>query len=59
MRCIRSDPPVVQTCPVSLARRGRTVRSAGQVDLDEAEQTAIGVLAESGLVPPLRLVRAC
>jgi hypothetical protein len=32
---------------------------AGQVDLDDAEQTAIGVLADSGLVPPLRLVRAC
>lgn len=30
----------------------------GQVDLDEAEQTAIRVLADSGLVPPLRLVRA-
>jgi hypothetical protein len=28
------------------------------VDLDPAEQSAIGVLAASGLVPPLRLVRA-
>ncbi len=27
-------------------------------DLDEAEQVAIGVLAGSGLVPPLRLQRA-
>ena len=26
-------------------------------DLDEAEQAAIGVLAGSGLVPPLRLTR--
>lgn len=26
------------------------------VELDEAERTAIGVLAQSGLVPPLRLV---
>ena len=26
------------------------------VQLDDAERTAIGVLAESGLVPPLRLV---
>lgn len=26
------------------------------VDLDPAEQAAIGVLAESGLVPPLRLL---
>jgi hypothetical protein len=28
------------------------------VDLDPAEQAAIGVLAQSGLVPPLRLRRA-
>lgn len=26
------------------------------VELDDAERTAIGVLADSGLVPPLRLV---
>lgn len=30
---------------------------AGRVELDAAEQGAIGVLAESGLVPPLRLRR--
>ena len=29
----------------------------GRVELDAAEQGAIGVLAESGLVPPLRLRR--
>lgn len=28
------------------------------VELDPAEQVALGVLAESGLVPPLRLRRA-
>jgi hypothetical protein len=28
------------------------------VDLDAAEQVAIGVLADTGLVPPLRLRRA-
>jgi hypothetical protein len=28
------------------------------VELDDTEQAAIGVLAESGLVPPLRLVTA-
>lgn len=32
--------------------------AAGAVELDAAEQHAIGVLAASGLVPPLRLVRA-
>jgi hypothetical protein len=26
------------------------------VEIDEAQRTAIGVLADSGLVPPLRLV---
>lgn len=31
--------------------------TAGRVELDAAEQGAIGVLAESGLVPPLRLRR--
>jgi len=34
------------------------VHAAGAVELDAAEQHAIGVLAASGLVPPLRLVRA-
>ena len=29
----------------------------GQVELDDAERGAIGVLARSGLVPPLRLRR--
>jgi hypothetical protein len=32
--------------------------SASPVDLDGAERAAIEVLAESGLVPPLRLVTA-
>ncbi|QHT55977.1 hypothetical protein GXP71_07740 [Cellulomonas sp. H30R-01] len=33
-------------------------RTAGAVELDAAERHAIGVLAASGLVPPLRLVEA-
>ncbi|WP_146844539.1 hypothetical protein [Cellulomonas terrae] len=45
---VRAAPPV----PVSAAT------AAGAVELDAAEQHAIGVLAASGLVPPLRLVRA-
>ncbi|GCE78456.1 hypothetical protein [Cellulomonas biazotea] len=32
--------------------------AAGAVELDAAERHAIGVLAASGLVPPLRLVEA-
>ena len=35
-----------------------TTTGAGSVELDAAEQHAIDVLAASGLVPPLRLVRA-
>jgi hypothetical protein len=31
---------------------------AGPVVLDPAEERALGVLAESGLVPPLRMERA-
>lgn len=32
--------------------------SSEPVELDETERSAIGVLAQSGLVPPLRLVPA-
>jgi hypothetical protein len=35
-----------------------TPPAAGTVDLDDGERAAIDVLAMSGLVPPLRLVRA-
>lgn len=35
-----------------------TARQGPGTDLDEAEQEAIDVLARSGLVPPLRMVRA-
>ncbi|MCL3862169.1 hypothetical protein [Actinotalea sp. K2] len=37
---------------------GSPVAPSAAVDLDAAEQGAIDVLARSGLVPPLRLVRA-
>ncbi|MDT0164325.1 hypothetical protein Q9R32_01995 [Actinotalea sp. AC32] len=37
---------------------GPGTRVAQRVDLDEAERRAIAVLASSGLVPPLRAVRA-
>jgi hypothetical protein len=33
--------------------------SARPVELDDAEQYAVGTLAAGGLVPPLRLVRDC
>lgn len=33
------------------------VDSPGPIELDDAERGAIGVLASSGLVPPLRLRR--
>jgi hypothetical protein len=32
--------------------------ATGRVDLDDGERAAIDVLASSGLVPPLRMVRA-
>jgi len=32
-------------------------RPPAPVELDESEATALGALAEAGLVPPLRLVR--
>ncbi|HEY3436451.1 MAG TPA: hypothetical protein VGK35_02070 [Actinotalea sp.] len=43
---VRAEPPV----PAS-------ARAPAAVDLDDAERRAIGVLARSGLVPPLRLER--
>ncbi|MBO1750584.1 hypothetical protein J4G33_02070 [Actinotalea sp. BY-33] len=43
------------TVPV---RPGAAPPPPAPVDLDEAEQAALGVLARGGLVPPLRLVRA-
>ena len=48
---VRASPPAVVTA-------ASTDTAAGAVELDAAEQHAIGVLAASGLVPPLRLVRA-
>ena len=45
--------PVAERVPV-----GGVGRGPAAVELDAAEQQAIGVLAASGLVPPLRLVRA-
>ncbi|WP_456824245.1 hypothetical protein [Cellulomonas sp. P5_E12] len=47
--------PVRAPAPVAVPV-GET--TTGAVELDAAEQHAIGVLAASGLVPPLRLVRA-
>jgi hypothetical protein len=47
--------PVRDPAPVTVTAGQET---AGAVELDAAEQHAIGVLAASGLVPPLRLVRA-
>ncbi|MDQ0373649.1 hypothetical protein [Cellulomonas humilata] len=49
---VRAAPAV----PVTAGAEPGT--AAGAVELDAAEQHAIGVLAASGLVPPLRLVRA-
>ena len=50
--------PVRSSPPVPVAAGTGTDTAAGAVELDAAEQHAIGVLAASGLVPPLRLVRA-
>jgi hypothetical protein len=50
---VRASPPVVATSTTTAP-----ATAAGAVELDAAEQHAIGVLAASGLVPPLRLVRA-
>jgi len=46
------------TIPVRAPAPVTATTGAGSVELDAAEQHAIDVLAASGLVPPLRLVRA-
>lgn len=47
---------------VAAAGGGRELHASGAdatgIDLDDAERAAIAVLAGSGLVPPLRMVRA-
>jgi hypothetical protein len=50
--------PVRASPVVPVAAGTQPDAAAGAVELDAAEQHAIGVLAASGLVPPLRLVRA-
>ena len=50
--------PVRASTPVPVPAGPGPGAAAGAVELDAAEQHAIGVLAASGLVPPLRLVRA-
>ena len=50
--------PVRASPPAPVAAGTGTDTAAGAVELDAAERHAIGVLAASGLVPPLRLVRA-
>jgi hypothetical protein len=53
--------PACGDCVVTVLLGAPPVRRAGNetgIDLDGNEQAAIAVLAESGLVPPLRLVPA-
>ena len=54
---VRASPEPLSVEPVT-ATGTATAADAGAVELDAAEQHAISVLAASGLVPPLRLVRA-
>jgi len=60
--CVMNGPGC-QDCVVSvvLAFSGETAGSAersGSLRIDNDEKAALDALAESGLVPPLRLVRA-
>lgn len=56
-----SGPPGLPDPVVAAVRDDQEVRTGGDaaaIDLDDAERAAIAVLAGSGLVPPLRMVRA-
>ncbi|MGH3098930.1 MAG: hypothetical protein ACRDMV_23330 [Streptosporangiales bacterium] len=44
-------------CMVTALLGSAPAEAPGAVRIDEGEQAALGALAESGLVPPLRLVR--
>jgi hypothetical protein len=45
-------------CVVTVLLGGPPERARGPLDLDDVERVALGSLAQAGLVPPLRLVRA-
>lgn len=44
-------------CVMTVLLRERAPARPPRVELDDAERDAIGLLAQAGLVPPLRLVR--
>lgn len=44
-------------CMVTALLGSAPAEAPGAVRIDEGERAALGALAESGLVPPLRLVR--
>ncbi|WP_375498296.1 hypothetical protein [uncultured Jatrophihabitans sp.] len=45
-------------CVISVLLGGPPDRARVPLDLDDSERVALGSLAQAGLVPPLRLVRA-
>jgi hypothetical protein len=45
-------------CVITVLLGGPPDRVRAPLDLDDSEQVALGSLAQAGLVPPLRLVRA-
>ena len=45
-------------CVISVLLGGPPDTARQPLDLDDSERVALGSLAEAGLVPPLRLVRA-
>ncbi|GAB3927304.1 hypothetical protein GCM10029976_023310 [Kribbella albertanoniae] len=49
--------PGCQDCVVTVVL-GFAAERAGSIRIDDEERAALDVLAESGLVPPLRLVHA-
>ena len=45
-------------CVITVLLGGPPEVARAPLDLDDAERVALGSLAQAGLVPPLRLVRA-
>ena len=51
--CVMQNTDACKGCIVSVLLDG----PGGQVELDDSESTALGNLAEAGLVPELRLLK--
>lgn len=53
-----APPSACADCVVTVLLSRPPVAEVAPVDLDDSERAALGLLADAGLVPPLRLIRS-